>query len=119
LRFFLRGVDLQARDAAARSRRLRQLHDDYRARLRSVRSSNALRLLDDLFAAPYTTAPRAARMLGVTLAAAHRLLERFVSLGLVEEDRSTRPRFYIARELLYEIERPLVDDHGDALALRP
>ncbi|MEX1254012.1 MAG: Fic family protein [Dehalococcoidia bacterium] len=117
LRFFLRGVELQARDAAARSRRMRRLQDDYRARLQGVRSGNAGRLLDDVFVSPFTTAPRAVRVLGITLAAARKLLEKFVALGILDEDRSTRPRFYVARELLLEIERPMLDEHGEQLPL--
>jgi Fic family protein len=117
LRFFLTGVALQAKDAAERSRRLHRLHEDYRARVQGVRSGNALRLLDDLFASPFITAPRAGRALGITLPATRKLLERFVALGIVEEDRSSRPRFYIARELLHEIERPLLDDAGNPLPL--
>lgn len=117
VRFFLRGVELQARDAAARSRRLRNLQDEYRARLQSVRSGNAYRLLDELFGSPFITAPRAARILGVTLAAARRLLERLVALGILIEDRSTRPRFYIARELLWEVERPMAEEQGEQVPL--
>jgi Fic family protein len=119
LRFFLRGVELQAKDAAARSRRLRKLQDRYRARLQSVRSGNAHRLLEMLFAAPFMTAPRAARLLDVTLAAARRLLERLVALGILVEDRTTRPRFYIARELLWEVERPLTEEEGEQMPLLP
>jgi Fic family protein len=119
LRFFLRGVELQAKDAAARSRRLRRLQEDYRSRLQGVRSGNAHRLLDELLTSPFITAPRAVRVLGVTAPAARRLLERFVELKILEEDRSSWPRFYIARELLREIERPLDEEHGEQLSFLP
>lgn len=117
LRFFLRGVDLQARDAAARSRRLRKLQDEYRSRLQDVRSGNAQLLLDEILMAPFITAQRAAAALDVTLRAARSLLERFVSLDILAEDRSARPRLYVARELLLEIERPMAVEDADQLKL--
>lgn len=117
LRFFLRGVDLQARDAAARSRRMRSLEDDYRSRLKGVRSGNTLRLLDEVLMRPFVTAQHAARVLDVTLPAARKLLERFVALGILEEDRSRRPRHYVARELLREIELPLAEEQAEQLPL--
>jgi len=117
LAFFLRGVETQAKDAAARSRRLHHVQTEYRARFKGIRSSNATRLLDELFMAPVITAPGAARLLGVTLAAAHRLLERLVALGVVVEDRSMRPRLYIARDLLWELERPFVEEQGGQISL--
>lgn len=117
LRFFLRGVELQAIDAAARSRRLRVFQDNYRARLQGVRSGNAHLLLDEVLMAPFLTAQRTARVLRVTLPAARKLLERFVSLGILVEDRSSRPRLYVARELLQEIERPLAEERAEQLPL--
>ena len=117
LRFFLRGVDLQARDAAVRSRRIRDLQDDYRSRLQNVRSRYAHRLLDEVLMAPFLTAQRVASDLGVTLRSARALLERFVSLDILTEDRTTRPRRYVARDLLLEIERPLAVEHAEQLEL--
>lgn len=117
LRFFLRGMDLQARDAAARSRRLRQLHESYRTRLQGVRSGNAYRLLDELLMSPVFTAPRAAKVLHVTPVAARKLLERLVTLGILVELESTRPRLYFARELVAEIERPLAEEQGEQPSL--
>ncbi|MEX0786830.1 MAG: Fic family protein [Dehalococcoidia bacterium] len=117
LRFFLRGVELQARDAAARSRRLRALEERYRSKLQGVRSGNTQRLLDEVLMRPFITAQHAARMLDVTLPAARKLLERFVSLGILTEDRSSRPRLYLARELLREIERPLAEEPSEQLLL--
>ncbi len=117
LRFFLRGVDLQARDGAVRSRRLRALLEDYRTRLQGVRSANAHTLLDEVLASPFLTAQRAATVLGVTLRSARKLLERFVGLGILIEDRAARPRLYIASELLLEIERPMAAEQGDQLPL--
>ena len=121
LRFFLRGVELQARDAAARSRRVRHLHDQYRERLRGMRSSNAHLLLDHLFMEPATTAPYAAQLLKVTQPAARNILERLTDLGILKVfgGAYTRPRVYIASELLHEIERPLIDESGEQLPLLP
>ena len=77
IRYFLRGVAEQASDALIRSRRLRDLQERYRDLLQKRRESgNALRLLDQLFASPYMTAPVASHLIDVTNAGARGILER-------------------------------------------
>ncbi|MPZ24614.1 MAG: hypothetical protein GEU28_14030 [Dehalococcoidia bacterium] len=106
--FFLDGVVEQAGDAIARSRRVRGLHDDYRRRLQERRASaNALRLVDTLFINPYTDAPAASRVLGITPEGARGLLERLGDVGILEYHSGSWPRLYLARELLAAIEDPL------------
>src|SRR3989304_3478558 len=108
IRFFLRGVEQQARDALIRSRRVRELHQRYVQLLQSKReSANALRLLDILFANPYVTAPRASELLGVTHAGAQGILNRLVRAGVLEHISGRWPRLYVARELLRVIEVPI------------
>ena len=108
LRFFLDGVAEQAQDALVRSRRVRQLQDRYRELLQHKRESgNAFRLLDELFANPFLTAPLASHVLSVTSAGARGILERLVEAGVLEEVSGTWPKFYVARELLHVIEQPV------------
>lgn len=105
LQFFFRGVSREARDALARSRRLRALQDEYRDKLQRARQSgNTLRLLDELFASPIMTAPRAARLLEVTPEGARIILDRLVKAEILELDKATWPRFYIARSILEAVE---------------
>ena len=111
IRYFLDGVVEQANDALDRSRRVRDLQERYRRVLQQRRASgNALRLLDELFANPYVTAPLAASSLGVTDAGARRILERLVDAGVVEESPGTWPRAYVAKELLAAIEAPTASE---------
>ena len=105
LEFFFRGVAQEAKDALARSRRLRGLQETYRDRLQKSRQSgNTLRLLDELFVNPIMTAPRAARLLAVTPEGARIILERLVGAGILSVDKNHWPHFYTAREILEVVE---------------
>jgi Fic family protein len=113
LRFFLEGVAEQSKDAVLRSRRVRLLQDWYRGLLQEAGASgNALRLLDQLFAYPFMTAPKATQLLGVSRAGARRILERLVEAGIVHLDSGKWPHVYMARELLEAIETPVAADLG-------
>ena len=101
LDYFLEGVAEQAVDALRRTRSVRTLQEKYRRLLQDRReSSNALRLVDELFARPYMTTPLAAILLDVTSAGARGILERLALAGVVEEIPDRWPRLYVARELL-------------------
>jgi Fic family protein len=108
LQFFLRGVEEQATDALLRSRRVRQVHEDYRHLLQERReSANALRLLDQLFVNPFITTPTASKLLGLTSAGAGRIIERLVSAGILTYAAGNWPRVFVARGLLEAIESPV------------
>jgi Fic family protein len=111
LQFFLQGVAEQARDAVLRSRRVRSLQDLYRSRLqqRAV-SGNVLRVLDELFANPFVTAPRVTRLIGVSSAGARNILQRLVEAGILQLDAGKWPHLYVAGELLEAIETPIAAD---------
>ena len=105
LAYFLRGVYEQATDALERTRRIRELRDRYHALLTDRHeSANALRVVDELFAAPYMTAPRVARLLGVTNPGARGILDRLVQAGILRFLPETWPRLYVAAELLETVE---------------
>ena len=107
LKYFLKGFAEQAVDALLRTRRVRELHEKYRQLLQDRRESgNTLSLLDQLFMRAFITAPLAARVLNVTPAGSRRILERLEDAGIVNAIDDTRPRIYVARELLKIIESP-------------
>lgn len=111
IRFFLTGVAEQARDALVRSRRVREMQERYRDLLQEQRASgNVLRLLDELFANPFMTAPWARRILGVTYAGARGILDRLAQTGIVQYVSGAWPRLYVARDLLKVIEAPVATE---------
>ncbi len=100
IRFFLRGVAEQGADGVQRSKRLLELRETYRKRLQSERASgNALRLLDELVHFPSVTVGFAAKKLDVTPQGAQVVIDRLEEAGILQA-LDTRPRRYIARELL-------------------
>ena len=95
--FFLTGVIEEARDVIHRSQQLRDLYTDYRQRLHQRNeTTNALRLLEELFARPVITAPAAAKSIGVTPAAGRRILERLEAAGIVSVIKDQWPHYFIA-----------------------
>ena len=86
---------------------MRTLWEELRRRLQEQRESgNALRLLDELFANPYMTAPGAAELLGVTTAGARRILDRLAQARILEHYGDRWPRLYVLTGLLDIIEAP-------------
>lgn len=106
--FFLRGVCEQAQDTAERAARLQRLEREWRDRLTRTRSpARAVRLLDQLFAAPLLTTPDAQRLLGVTYHSAERILERLVELEIVRRfPVGARGKLYVGVDLLHELGEP-------------
>ena len=101
------GVDGGGKRALLRTRRMRTLWEELRRRLQEQRESgNPLRLLDELFANPYMTAPGAAELLGVTTAGARGILDRLAQARIIEYYGDEWPRLYVFRELLVIIEAP-------------
>ena len=100
----------EATDALERARRIRELRERYRRLLTDRHESgNALRLVDELFAAPYMTAPRAATQLGVTYAGARGILDRLEEAGIVRFEPDASPKLYVATELLETVEGKIQD----------
>lgn len=103
IRFFLAGVEETAREAVGRAGRLMELHESWRRRLR--RKPNAVALLDELFANPYVSVSRAARLLEVSYPTARQTVAFLQTEGLLEEiSGRTWGRFYLARPILDAIE---------------
>ncbi len=100
IRFFLTGVIEESRDVIERSQRLRDLFTQYRQVLRERNeTTNALSLMEELFARPVITAPTAAKSIGVTAAAGRRILERLQAEGIVTVHRDQWPHYFIAQDV--------------------
>jgi Fic family protein len=101
--FFARGVAEQAADAVRRAWQLLDLRQRYRERMQQAsQSSGVLRLVDELFAAPFVTMPGVARLLEVTHRAAKLNVEKLIDASIlkeVEPPRKTK-RVYFAPEIL-------------------
>ena len=106
--FFLRGVAEQARDALARSDRLLQLWESYRAEFQSARSSALqLRLVDQLFGYPAITTNQAAKLLKVTHRSAQLNIEKLIRKGILKEATGKqRNRVFVAPQIVKIIEAP-------------
>ena len=65
------------------------------------RSSTVLRLVDDLFAAPYLTVARARDRLGVTYITARRSVGKLVEAGILREiTGNPRNQVFVAHEIV-------------------
>ena len=107
IRFFLLGITEQARDAVRRSDQLLELWKTYRQRLQETSSSAlALRLVDELFAAPATSMPSAVKRLHITQRSAQLTIDRLVNAGILKEVTGRRRnRVYVAQEILQAVEQ--------------
>jgi Fic family protein len=103
LRFFLAGVEETAREAVSQAGRIMDLHEELRRRLRQ--KPNAVALLDELFANPFVTVSRAARLLSVSYPTARQTVAFLQGEGLLEEITGRAwGRLYLARPILEVIE---------------
>lgn len=109
IEFFLRSVVAQSEDAFSRSRGMRELQEDYRSRLVTMRAPNsALRLAEDLFVSPATTIGFAASRLGINWMTARAAIGFLVGAGILQEiTGQRRDRIYVAEEIIDVTERVL------------
>ena len=98
IRFFLRGVRQQARDAEERTVRLVDLHHQVRNELLDEKRPNSVvRLVEQLFSLPFVTARWAADALNVSAPTAYAAINALVERGdLVELGHRSRNRIYQA-----------------------
>ena len=108
LSYFLKGVYQESRDVLERIRRMRRLQESWRDLLHGRKeSANGLRLLEELFLRPVTTASQASATLGISDAGARRVLSRLIDAGIVTRLDKVWPNLYVAQRLLDEIDRPI------------
>jgi Fic family protein len=100
--FVAMGVAEQARDANLRIRKLLKLADEFREQLsKSNRSTQVLRLIDQLFSSPYLTMTMAATALQVHFKTAAVLVEKLVNLGILTElTGQQRNRIFFAPRIM-------------------
>jgi len=100
--YFLEGVATEANDAVLRARNVLDLRQTYRGRLETARAPGlALRLVENLFAAPATSVPHAAKLLGVTQRSAQLTIGKLAAAGILEEATGRkRDRVFVARGIL-------------------
>jgi Fic family protein len=107
--FFLRGVSLQAQDAAQRMRRLVNLRGDYHRRIAGPRVSHGLvQLIDHLFNLPVCSVPGAATILGVSYNAARESVRKLEKAGIIEPSAPfAGKQYWVAAEVIRTLEDPL------------
>ena len=105
--FFLRAIEVQARDAIARSDQLLRLWQAYRDSLQGARASGLLlQIVDNLFACPATTNAGASQRLGITPRSTQLNIEKLVESGiLVEATGRKRNCVYVAPKIIEIIEQ--------------
>ncbi|MCE2511866.1 MAG: Fic family protein [Acidimicrobiia bacterium] len=112
LKFFLRGIRLQAQDAERRTHRLVTLQADLRNQLLAEgRPGSVLRLAEHLFSSPMVTARMVARLIEVTAPTANAAIRTLVERGDLEEvSGRERYRLYLATEIFEAAYGPIESD---------
>lgn len=102
LGFFLAGIEVQANDAVARAEAIVDLREEYRERVLARTRSQAISLVDILFAHPILTARLVEANLDVRRPTALRMLSQLVDAGILTEmaSGSRGQRRFIAHELM-------------------
>ena len=104
LRYFLKGVEIQAEDAVRRSERIDSLLRRWRE---GAGLGVDLELIDLVAANPFVSVNRAARRLGVAFTTAQRAVERLRKRSILQEvSAARRNRVYCAKALLAVLEEP-------------
>jgi len=106
IRFFLRAVEAQSKDAIARATKLNELRDDFGARVRSARASAlVVATLDELFKVPALSIATLADTLKVTYHSAQKIVEKLVAANVLQEATGrSRNRIYYAPDVVAVIE---------------
>ena len=106
LRFFLRGVVEQSRDAMVRARRLQDLREGYREQLQVEQTgARLLQVVDLLFDQPLVTVTQVSEVLNVHFASANHYVQQLEEAGILREiTGQARNRVYRAGEVLAAIE---------------
>ena len=107
IRYFLRAVAVQSRDAIQRIDLLLALRQKYRAQLQKARASALLlQIVDNLFDFPAVTNPTLSKRMKVTPRSAQLNIEKLVERGILREATGQqRNRVYIATEIVSIIEQ--------------
>lgn len=106
LRWFLRGVEVTARDAARRAAQLMEMRESYRAQLAG--KATATRLLDELFVNPYVSVRRAAQQLDCSPPTAAKAIQELEKRNVLAEATGRQwGRLFLSRQILELLQAPL------------
>lgn len=101
LSFFLRAVEVQAKDAAKRATRLMDKKEEYRQRTQIRGSTTALRLVDELIAQPACHSKKVMERLDITMPTALRAIDMLGRAGILKEITGRhKNRVWVATEIL-------------------
>jgi Fic family protein len=106
IRFFLRGVGIQARDSLVRLDRLQGLRTNYQTIIESERNQGRMeQVLDFLFMRPILSVRQLEEGLGINFVTAKRYIEKLVTSGILQETTGyARNRIFRADDILKAIE---------------
>ena len=109
LRYFLRGVQVQAQDAIERMEEIDRLFEEWQEALLGVRTGRLEEVLRLFVGSPFWTVGAVAEALGMAYTTARRAIERLESAGIVSlVGAAKRNRIYCARDMLGLLEAPRV-----------
>ncbi|MCE2483142.1 MAG: Fic family protein [Alphaproteobacteria bacterium] len=109
LRYFLRGVQVQAQDAIERMGEIDRLLAEWQEALVGVRTGRPEEVLRLFVGSPFRTVGGVAEALGMAYTTARRAIERLESAGIVSlVGAAKRNRIYCARDMLGVLEAPRV-----------
>lgn len=99
--FFLEGVEIESRDAAARARKLLLLREKYRSKAQKEGTPAIVILAESLFRWPILTSNEARRILDITPAGVLKNINRMEKMGLITEVTGfKRNRIFVAKEIM-------------------
>ena len=106
IRFFLRGVSIQARDSVVRLGQLQSLRTKYQAVVESERNTQRMeQVLDFLFMRPILSVRQLEDGLAINFTTAKRYIEKLVRAGILHEVTGyARNRIFRADEILKAVE---------------
>lgn len=106
LRFFLRGISLQAQDGVFRMTRLQGIRTQYESLIQADRNAARMQsVVDFLFSRPILSIKQLEDALGIPYMAAKRYVEKLVDAGvLLETTGYARNRVFLAREIFQALE---------------
>lgn len=103
IKFFLRGVIDQSKDALSDARRIIELHEKYKQRLEATKKipESAYRLIEELFSNPVLSINGMSKKWGIPFNSVKTGVLRLVSLDILREETGRkRNKLYIASELI-------------------
>lgn len=108
LRFFLRGVSLQAQDSVFRMTRLQGIRTKYETRVQVDRNSARMAaVIDFIFSRPILTIRQLETALDMPYMAAKRYIDKLVENGILQETTGyARNRVFLANEIFQALEKP-------------